>query len=70
MPSVISKLKIKTKMLLQVHDELIFEAPNEEVEIAFQAIKSTMESAHKPILSLDVPIIVDGGIADSWAKAH
>ncbi len=70
MPSVISELKIKTKMLLQVHDELIFEAPNEEVEIAFQAIKSTMESAHKPILSLDVPIIVDGGIADSWAKAH
>ena len=70
MPITISKLNLKSKMLLQVHDELIFETPEDEVEVAFKAIKSTMESAHKPILYLDVPIIVDGGIADSWAKAH
>ncbi len=70
MPKTISELNLKTKMLLQVHDELIFETPEDEVEIALQAIRTTMELAHKPTLSLDVPIVVDGGVADSWAKAH
>ena len=70
MPNMINKLNLKTKMLLQVHDELIFETPEDEVPIAFEAIKSTMEKAHEPILSLDVPIIVEGGAADSWARAH
>ena len=70
MPNMINKLNLKTKMLLQVHDELIFETPEDEVPIAFEAIKSTMEKAHEPIISLDVPIIVEGGAADSWARAH
>ena len=70
MPNMINKLNLKTKMLLQVHDELIFETPEDEVPIAFEAIKSTMEKAHEPIVSLDVPIIVEGGAADSWARAH
>ena len=67
---MINKLNLKTKMLLQVHDELIFETPEDEVPIAFEAIKSTMEKAHEPIISLDVPIIVEGGAANSWARAH
>ena len=70
MPHAISALNLKTKMLLQVHDELIFEAPESELDIAFKAIKTTMETAHQPALSLNVPIIVDGGAADSWAEAH
>ena len=70
MPDMITKLNLKTKMLLQVHDELIFETPEDEVPTAFEAIKSTMEKAHEPIISLDVPIIVEGGAADSWARAH
>ena len=70
MPNMINKLNLKTKMLLQVHDELIFETPEDEVPIAFEAIKSTMEKAHEPIISLDVPIIVEGDAADSWARAH
>ena len=70
MPNMIRRLNLKTKMLLQVHDELIFETPEEEVQFAFEAIKSAMETAHEPILSLDVPIVVEGGAADSWAEAH
>ena len=70
MPNMMNKLNLKTKMLLQVHDELIFETPEDEVTIAFEAIKSTMEKAHEPIISLDVPIIVEGGAANSWARAH
>ena len=70
MPNMINKLNLKTKMLLQVHDELIFETPEDEVPTAFEVIKSTMEKAHEPIVSLDVPIIVEGGAADSWARAH
>jgi len=61
---------LKTKMLLQVHDELIFETPDDEIDVAFKAIKATMESAHQPVLTLNVPITVDGGWAHSWAEAH
>ncbi len=70
MPDAISAHNLKTKMILQVHDELIFETPESELDIAFEAIKTTMETAHEPVLSLDVPIVVDGGVADSWAEAH
>jgi DNA polymerase-1 len=70
MPDTISALNLNTKMLLQVHDELIFETAESEIDIALEAIKTTMETAHQPVLSLDVPIIVDGGAADSWAEAH
>ena len=70
MPNAISALNLKTKMLLQVHDELIFETPESELDVALKTIKTTMETAHQPLLSLDVPIIVDGGAADSWSEAH
>ena len=70
MPDAIGALNLKTKMLLQVHDELIFETPESEIDISFEAIKTTMETSHQPVLSLDVPIIVEGGAAESWAEAH
>ncbi len=70
MPDAISAFNLKAKMLLQVHDELIFETPESELDIALKTIKTTMETAHQPLLSLDVPIIVDGGAADSWSEAH
>ena len=70
MPDAIGALNLKTKMLLQVHDELIFETPTNEIDRAIEVIKFTMETAHRPLLSLDVPIIVDSGVADSWAEAH
>ncbi len=55
-----------TRMLLQVHDELIFEIPEEEAEKITPVIKKMMETAYK----LAVPLKVDVGIADNWLDAH
>ena len=56
----------KTKMLLQVHDELVFEAPLDEVEKAAAMIKKTMEG----VVDLAVPFVAEVGIGDNWAQAH
>lgn len=55
-----------TKMLLQVHDELIFEAPLEEVEAVTALITSCMENAVKTT----VPLLVEVGVGDHWLEAH
>ena len=56
---------MQTKMLLQVHDELVFEAPPEEVEAVRAVVKSEMESVER----LDVPLVVDVGVGDNWRDA-
>ncbi|WP_419868486.1 DNA polymerase I [Chryseobacterium sp. CT-SW4] len=58
--------QLKTKMLLQVHDELVFESPKEEVESASVLIKTEMEGA----LQTQVPLLVEVGIGDNWLEAH
>ena len=58
------------KMLLQVHDELIFEAPNDKVEAAIPVITKTMENAPYPLLDLSVPLTVECGVGPSWDQAH
>ncbi|MCX8030487.1 MAG: DNA polymerase I [Thermodesulfovibrionales bacterium] len=60
----LKKKKFKTKMLLQIHDELLFEVPNEEVEEVTKIIKNKMESA----LSLSVPLEVDIKLGKNWAE--
>lgn len=55
----------ETRMLLQVHDELIFEAPPEEVNEVRAMVKAEMESVRK----LDVPLVVDTGVGDNWRDA-
>ena len=57
-------------MLLQVHDELIFEVPEALVNDAIPIIKSVMEGAASPAQSLEVPLIVDAGTGDNWREAH
>jgi len=57
---------LKTKMLLQVHDELIFEAPEEEVNQVTKLIKMEMECA----FSTKVPLIVEIGVGNNWLEAH
>ena len=59
-----------TQMLLQVHDELIFEAPENEVEAAIPVIRDTMEHAAMPALSMKVPLHVDARAARNWEEAH
>jgi DNA polymerase-1 len=52
-------------MLLQVHDELVFEVPPEEIEAVSRIVKHEMESARK----LEVPLVVDIGVGDNWRDA-
>ncbi|MRJ08874.1 DNA polymerase I [Ornithobacterium rhinotracheale] len=56
----------QTKMLLQVHDELVFEAPKSEVEQVSALIKDTMEHA----IAFNVPLVVECGIGKNWLEAH
>ena len=66
----IIKNKLKTKILLQVHDELLFESPLDELEIIKKEVSKLMETSHKKHISLNVPIKVDIGIGENWAEAH
>ena len=56
----------QTKMLLQVHDELVFEVPKSELEEAKKMIATAMENAYK----LSVPLVVDMGVGNNWLEAH
>jgi DNA polymerase-1 len=59
-----------TRMLMQVHDELVFEVPEAEVEAATATIRRVMERAAEPAVMLDVPLGVDIGTGRNWGAAH
>jgi DNA polymerase-1 len=59
-----------TRMLLQVHDELVFEVPEDEVAAATKVIRAVMESAAEPALRLSVPLGVEIGAGPNWGAAH
>lgn len=56
----------KTRMILQVHDELLFDAPKNELETVTPLIKRLMENA----LPLNVPVVVESGYGFNWLDAH
>ncbi|HED07789.1 MAG TPA: DNA polymerase I, partial [Ignavibacteria bacterium] len=62
----LKKRQTKTRMILQVHDELLFDAHKDEVDELLPVIKNLMENA----MPMDVPILVDTGIGDNWLDAH
>ena len=70
LPGVLAEAKLKATMLLQVHDELIFEAPDKDVEKASKLIKSVMEKAALPAVEISVPLVVEARAADNWDAAH
>ncbi|WP_111429873.1 DNA polymerase I [Rhodobacteraceae bacterium DSL-40] len=61
---------LPAKMLLQVHDELVFEVEEGAVEETIAAVKTVMEAAALPAVALDVPLVVDAGQGPNWALAH
>ena len=63
---VFKKNSLKSKLILQVHDELIFDTPINELEIAKKLIKKNMENAYE----LKVPLTVDLGVGENWLEAH
>jgi DNA polymerase-1 len=71
MPAALDKAGLtEAKMLLQVHDELIFEAPQKECDKLIETVKTTMQSACAPRLALSVPLLVDAQAANNWEEAH
>ena len=68
MPLAISHLP--AKMLLQVHDELLFEVEDTAVDELTRIAKQVMEGASLPVVKLDVPLIVESGSGPNWALAH
>jgi len=68
MPEAIAGLP--AKMLLQVHDELLFEVSRDAVDETILVVKEIMENAAMPAIEMDVPLIVDAGQGRNWAEAH
>ena len=70
MPAALTEAGLATRMLLQVHDELVFEAPEAEADRAIAVIKRVMENASDPAVALTVPLVVDARAASNWDAAH
>ena len=66
LPGALEAANLEARMLLQVHDELVFEVPQNEIEETAAVVRKVMESA----AHLDVPLIVDTGVGDTWEEAH
>jgi DNA polymerase-1 len=70
MEDALAKDGLNARMLLQVHDELVFEAPDDEVEATLPVIRKVMEEAPHPAVRLSVPLGVDARAAGNWDEAH
>ncbi|MBV9954115.1 MAG: DNA polymerase I [Pseudolabrys sp.] len=70
MDAALAEKKLGAQMLLQVHDELIFEVPEDEVTKTLPVVKSVMEKAPEPAVKLHVPLQVDARAAANWDEAH
>ncbi|MEL7128932.1 MAG: DNA polymerase I [Pseudomonadota bacterium] len=70
MPGALADAGLKAKMLLQVHDELIFEAPEDEADKTLEVVRQTMERAPLPARELSVPLLVEAQAAATWGQAH
>ena len=70
MPDALNRAGLETRMLMQVHDELVFEAPESEAEAALTLIRGVMEGAAEPAVALSVPLVVDAKAAANWDAAH
>ncbi|MEM9097948.1 MAG: DNA polymerase I [Pseudomonadota bacterium] len=69
-PGALQASGLKAKMLLQVHDELLFETPEAELDETIGVVRAVMEGACDPALKLDVPLVVDAGQGANWEAAH
>ncbi|MBP6012905.1 MAG: DNA polymerase I [Alphaproteobacteria bacterium] len=69
-PDALKAKKLSARMLLQVHDELVFEAPDDEVEATCKVVQKVMEGAAKPALELSVPLVVEAKAGRHWDEAH
>jgi DNA polymerase-1 len=57
---------LRGRMILQVHDELVFDVPEDEIETVTALVREEMEGA----IEMEVPVVVDVGVGDNWLEAH
>jgi DNA polymerase-1 len=69
-PEAFAVAGLSGRMLLQVHDELVFEVPDDEVEATRDVVRKVMEGAAEPLLRLSVPLVVDAKAGMNWDEAH
>jgi len=69
MPDVIATVE-GARMLLQVHDELVFEVPENKADELIKIAKTTMENAAMPAVNISVPLVVEAHAAKNWNDAH
>ncbi len=70
LPDALAAERLSAGLLLQVHDELIFEVPDGQLEATSALVRKVMEEAPEPALTLSVPLVADAGSGASWAEAH
>ena len=70
MPGALKAAGLKARMLMQVHDELVFEAPAEEAEATCALVRKVMERAPEPAVALSAPLVVEARAASNWDEAH
>ena len=69
-PAAMERAGLSGKMLIQVHDELLFEVPEREADRTIEVVREVMEHAAEPAVKLSVPLVVDAGKGLTWAEAH
>ncbi|OXE37224.1 MAG: DNA polymerase I [Phenylobacterium zucineum] len=70
MPAALKAAGLSAQMLLQVHDELVFEVPEAEADALIRVAKQVMEGAAEPAVALSVPLVVEARAAGNWDDAH
>ena len=70
MPGALREAGLQAEMLLQVHDELVFEVPEAEVEATTAVVREVMAGAPLPVCAMSVPLVVDVGVGANWEAAH
>ncbi len=69
-PAALARAGLKARMLLQVHDELLFEVPEAEADDTARVVRAVMEGACAPRCELSVPLVVETGRGTNWDEAH
>lgn len=70
MPDALQDAGLSAKLLLQVHDELVFEVPEAQIEATAALVRRVMEGAAEPVVKLSVPLTAAASWAKNWAEAH
>ena len=69
-PQVLKRENLSSKMIMQVHDELIFETKDNEIDKTIEIVKNQMSQAHKPVVNLSVDLEVEAASGKNWDQAH